>query len=157
MRKIFEVASRADLLGVSPGATGQSEWLTVSQEMVDGFADVTGDHQWIHVDRERAARELPTGGTIAHGFLTLSLLPQLLDASWTIENERQSLNYGAERLRFIAPVPTGSRIRLNTKLFSVEEREQDDGLKLAIDCSFELEGQPKPALALTVLAIFFFN
>ncbi|BBE33269.1 MaoC family dehydratase [Sphingosinicella microcystinivorans] len=157
MNKIFEVAARAELLAVPPGVTGQSDWLVVTQEMVDGFADVTGDHQWIHVDRERAARELPSGGTIAHGFLTLSLLPQLLEASWTVDNERQSLNYGAERLRFISPVPTGSRIRLNTRLVSVEEREQDDGLKLAIDCGFELEGQPKPALALTVLAIFYFD
>ena len=87
---------------------GPSEWLTVTQEMIDKFAEATGDHQWIHVDVERARRELPGGKTIAHGYLTLSLLPRLAPTLMTIAKRRRGLNYGSNKIRFITPVPAGT-------------------------------------------------
>lgn len=156
MSKLFEVASREELLAVPLGSAAQSGWITIDQAMIDRFADATGDHQWIHVDPQRAAREMPGGKTIAHGYLTLSLLPQLLDDVWTLRNERQSLNYGGERLRFIAPVPSGSRVRLNVSVAEVEARERDEGVRVALDCRIEVEGQERPAISLTMLALFYF-
>ena len=90
---------------------GPSEWLTVTQEMIDKFAEATGDHQWIHVDVERAKRELPGGKTIAHGYLTLSLLPRMAPTLMSITGRRRGVNYGSNKIRFISPVPAGSRIR----------------------------------------------
>lgn len=156
MRKMFDVGSREELLDLSPGISGQSDWITVDQEMIDKFADATGDHQWIHVDTERAARELPGGSTIAHGFLTLSLTPRLLQGMWTLRNERNSLNYGADRLRFIAPVPNGSRVRMNAS-FQTAELRSDGGVKVLLDCRIEIEGQEAPAVALMLLAVFYLD
>src|SRR5215475_9439406 len=102
---------------------GPSEWLTVTQEMIDKFADATGDHQWIHVDVERAKRDMPGGKTIAHGFLTLSLIAGLAHQTHDIRHRSRGINYGSDRVRFTSPVQVGSRIRLRQKLKKVEDIE----------------------------------
>ncbi len=117
------------------------EWLTVDQAMIDKFADATGDHQWIHIDRERAAKG-PFGTTIAHGFLTLSLLPRLAASALEVGDVRMGVNYGLNRVRFPAPVPSGSRIRARLKLLSYEPL--DGGAQLVMEVTMEREGGDKP-------------
>jgi acyl dehydratase len=119
-----------------------SDWLTITQQQVNLFADATGDHQWIHVDPERA-REGPFGGPIAHGFLTLSLLPQFFDNAMRIEESGMGVNYGLNRVRFMAPVPVGSRLRARLKLMSCEPI-QPEGLQMVWEVTVECEGQSKP-------------
>src|SRR5437867_7737704 len=98
---------------------GPSDWITVDQAMIDKFAEATGDHQWIHVDVERAKREMPGGKTIAHGYLTLSLLPRLSHGILHIRKRSRGINYGSNKVRFTAPVPAGSRVRLHQTLKDV--------------------------------------
>ena len=117
------------------------EWLTVDQAMIDKFADATGDHQWIHIDRERAA-EGPFGTTIAHGFLTLSLLPKLAESALKVDDVRMGVNYGLNRVRFPAPVPSGSRIRARMKLLSYDPL--DGGAQLVMEVTMERDGSDKP-------------
>src|SRR2546427_10863505 len=112
-----------DLLKLVGRELGPSEWLLVTQEMIDKFAEATGDHQWIHVDVERAKREMPGGKTIAHGYLTLSLLPRLAPTLMKIEKRKRGLNYGSNKIRFISPVPAGSRIRLRQRLRDAEDTQ----------------------------------
>ncbi|HEY6240203.1 MAG TPA: MaoC family dehydratase [Burkholderiales bacterium] len=121
-----------------------TDWITVDQERIDGFADVTDDPQWIHVDRERAAKESPYGTTVAHGFLTLSLLPHLLRQAVEISGLRLGINYGLNRVRFIGPVPAGSRLRARFRLASVED--VDRGVQTVWDVTVEREGETKPVL-----------
>ena len=124
---------------------GVSDWLLVSQEMINQFADATGDHQWIHLDAERAKAESPFGTTIAHGFLTMSLLVQLMaDAVQIEEQPRLSVNYGFNRLRFVSPVPSNSRIRVRVVTMSV--KDVDGGVEICWGITVELEGRDKPAL-----------
>ena len=117
-------------------------WITVDQHRIDLFAQATDDHQWIHVDRERAAQG-PFGTTIAHGFLTLSLLPILFERALVIEDVRMGVNYGLNRVRFTAPVPAGSRIRGHFRLLGYEPLE--GGAQLVMEVTMELEGSSKPA------------
>ena len=128
---------------------GHSDWLEISQERVNQFADATLDHQWIHLDVDRAAAESPFGGTIAHGYLTLSLLPNLLGEIVKVEKVAMAINYGLNRLRFPAPVPVGRRLRLGVKLAAVEEIP--GGVQCKLDCVVEVEDSAKPALAAEVL------
>jgi acyl dehydratase len=121
-----------------------SDWLEVTQERIDQFADATGDHQWIHVDVERARRESPFGTTIAHGFLTLSLLSHFLNSSLEFGNSRMGVNYGCNRLRFTAPVKSGSRLRARLKLKEFQRIE--GGVQMIWDVAMECEGQKKPVL-----------
>ena len=121
-----------------------SDWLEVSQERIDAFAAATGDDQWIHVDRERAARESPYRGTVAHGFLTLSLLPYLMREAMDIRGARMGLNYGLNRVRFTGPVPAGSRVRARFVLAACEEIE--GGVQTVWSVTVECEGEAKPAL-----------
>jgi len=125
---------------------GVSEWLTVTQELIDGFADLTGDRQWIHVDTERARRESPFGTTIAHGFLTVSLLSRVMREVVDFSSgPGMRLNYGFNRLRFPAPVRAGSRIRAHVTPTAV--REVEGGSEIAWGIVVEIENEPKPALA----------
>jgi acyl dehydratase len=117
------------------------DWVTVDQPMIDKFAEATGDHQWIHVDAERAAKG-PFGTTIAHGFLTLSLLPRLAETALKVENVRMGVNYGLNRVRFPAPVPSGSRLRARLKLAAYEPI--DGGAQLTMQVTMEREGTDKP-------------
>lgn len=121
---------------------GTSDWLQVDQRRIDLFADATGDHQWIHVDAERAA-EGPFGATIAHGFLTLSLLPPLLNQLYRVDNVRMAVNYGLEKVRFMAPVRVDGRIRLSSKVLSVTPL--DGAVQATFESTFEVEGSEKPA------------
>ena len=122
---------------------GYSDWLTVTQQQVDLFADATGDHQWIHVDPERAKKESPFGGAIAHGYLTLSLAPVLLSQVYSVSGTSMGLNYGLNRVRFPSPVPVGSRLRLGATLQAIEEIP--GGAQVVVAMTFEVEGQEKPA------------
>jgi len=117
------------------------DWVTVDQATIDRFADVTGDHQWIHVDVERAKKG-PFGTTVAHGYLTLSLLPRLAESAIKIDDVRMGVNYGLNRVRFPAPVPAGSRIRARLKLLSYESI--DGGAQLVMEVTMQREGGDKP-------------
>lgn len=121
---------------------GHSSWLEITQERVDRFADATDDHQWIHVDPERAA-DSPFGGPIAHGHLTLSLVIPLFSQILVIEGVSVSVNYGMNKVRFISPVPVGSRIRLAATVLEVTD--VPGGVQLVVDNRIEIEGQDKPA------------
>jgi acyl dehydratase len=117
------------------------DWLTVDQATIDKFADATGDHQWIHVDKDRAAKG-PFGTTVAHGYLTLSLLPKLAESALKVDDVRMGVNYGLNRVRFPAPVPSGSRIRARLKLLAYEPI--DGGAQLVMQVTMEREGSDKP-------------
>jgi acyl dehydratase len=151
---MLKVEKPQDLLQHVGTELGPSEWLTVTQEMIDKFADATGDHQWIHVDVERAKKEMPGGKTIAHGYLTLSLLPQLAPTLMKIEKRRRGLNYGSNRVRFTAPVPAGARVRLRQKLVKVEPVE-DNGFRVTSEMTMEVEGNPRPAMVAETLGIVY--
>jgi acyl dehydratase len=131
---------------------GATDWVTLDQERINQFAEATGDHQWIHVDPDMAAQG-PFGGTIAHGYLSLSLLPGLLPEVLTIEGARMGINYGMDRVRFTAPVPVGSRVRLRVKLLSAERR--GEGVLYKLGAEVEIEGAEKPALVGEVLYLVF--
>ncbi len=128
---------------------GESGWLVVDQDRVNGFADVTEDHQWIHVDPERAAQG-PFGTTIAHGYLTLSLIPRLLDELLVVTDQVRGTNYGVDRARFTSPVPVGSRVRLSGRLVDVRSRA-DGGLQYKVGVELQVEGQERPALVAEVI------
>jgi acyl dehydratase len=137
------------LVGVPLGPSG---WEEITQERVNLFADATGDHQWIHVDVERARAESPFGGPIAHGYLTLSLLPQLLPQLVEIRGFALGVNYGADKVRFPAPVPVGSRVRASAVVDDVTDvTGGSGGVQLRITVTMEVEGGSKPALVATVL------
>jgi acyl dehydratase len=123
------------------GEVGASAWRPVSQEDVDRFADATGDHQWIHIDVARA-RETPLGGTIAHGFYTLSLAPRLLADLISFEHFGFAMNYGLDRVRFVSPLPVGDRVRMRASLDSVTARP--DGADVATTLTFERAGGDRP-------------
>ncbi len=129
-----------------PALVGQevavSDWLTVTQEQIDLFAQATGDHQWIHVDVEKA-KAGPFGAPIAHGFLTLSLLPKFFETSMEVRDARMGVNYGLNKVRFTAPVPVGSRLRGRMKLLACEQIE-NDGMQMAWLVTVEREGSDKP-------------
>ena len=132
---------------------GVSNWMTVDQQTIDRFAEATGDDQWIHVDVERAKRESPYGTTIAHGFLILSLLAKLqFDAGVVPPDAAQALNFGLDRVRFIAPVKSGNRIRNRLELLSVEEKGEGRVL-IKTKNTIEIEGEEKPAMVAELLAL----
>jgi len=137
--RVIDVNSLPGLVGEELGV---SDWTLVDQSLIDRFADVTQDHQWIHVDAARATAEI--GGTIAHGFLTLSLMPAMMQNLVEIRGYARSINYGFDKLRFTAPVPAGSRVRLRATLIDVTPR--DDGFTLRRRCVVEIEGQERPAI-----------
>ena len=144
MPATLKVEYPKDLLKLVGTELGPSEWMTVDQAMIDKFAEATGDHQWIHVDVERAKKEMPGGKTIAHGFLTLSLLPRLSHNILHIRKRSRGINYGSNKVRFTAPVPAGARVRLHQTLKNVEDIE--GGVRLTFDSQIEVEGSSRPAL-----------
>jgi acyl dehydratase len=131
---------------------GPSEWIVVDQPMIDKFAEATGDHQWIHVDVERAKKEMPGGKTIAHGYLTLSLLPRLVPQLLKVEKRKRGINYGSNKIRFTNTVPAGSRVRLKQTIKNVEDVE-GNGVRITSEMVMEVEGQERPALVAEVLGI----
>ena len=132
---------------------GVSEWVTVDQDRVNKFADATGDHQWIHIDVERAKRELPTKGTIAHGYLTLSLIPMLSSQIMRIDGVSRGINYGSNKVRFTNMVPTGARVRARQKLLAAEPK--GGGLQLTNEVTIEIEGQDRPACVAETISLVY--
>ena len=142
-----------ELQGLVGEELGVSDWHEVDQARVDAFADATDDHQWIHVDRERAAAG-PFGGTIAHGYLTLSMLPALMAEVWRVDGARMGINYGLNRVRFPSPVPVGSRVRVVGRLLEITPIE--GGVQSVVQATVEVEGSEKPAcVAETVSRLLF--
>ncbi len=151
MSTVFE--SPAELKNAIGKHLGYSEWLEVSQERIDQFAEATGDHQWIHVDPERA-RKGPFGTTIAHGYLTLSLVSCLLPTIVQVRGVAMGVNYGADRLRFPAPVPVGSKIRAGAEL--VEAGDTKDGaIQAKVRVTIEVEGKDRPACVVDSLSRYY--
>jgi acyl dehydratase len=150
MPKIFDVP--ADLIGAEATPLGPTDWLVIDQDRVNGFADVTGDHQWIHVDVDRA-KDGPFGGTIAHGYLTMSLvnffLPQLIE----VRGFAHAVNVGADRLRFLAPVKVGGRIRGVGEIISVEEVK--GAVQAVVRVTVEIDGSEKPACVVDTISRYF--
>ena len=145
------VTSPVDL-GDAVGQTATGEWRVVEQDRIDLFADATDDHQWIHVDPARAAAESPFGGPVAHGFLTLSLLPALTDGLLDVGGTAMVVNYGIDRVRFLQPVLAGSRVRATTVVAGVEPTAQ--GVRVASTVTVEVEGAPRPALVAQTIALY---
>ncbi len=151
MREVNRIQDLRDLVGQEIGV---SEWETIDQCRIDKFADVTGDHQWIHVDVERAQRDLSGGSTIAHGLLCLSLLPKLMNQILHIGSVRSKLNYGYNRIRFTNMVPEGSRIRARQVLKAVEPFK-GDGFQVINEVTLEIEGQSRPACIAETMTIIY--
>ncbi len=138
---LYRIEELKHLVGKEVAVT---DWLAVTQERIDGFADATEDHQWIHIDRERAGRKSPYGTTVAHGFLSLSLLPYLLGQAIEIQGTRLGINYGLNRVRFTGPVPAGSCVRARFRLDAVEDIPK--GVQTTWNVTLERKGEAKPVL-----------
>lgn len=141
-----------DLIGQEGTKLGPTDWLAIEQERVDGFADVTGDHQWIHVDVDRA-KDGPFGGTIAHGYLTMSLVNYFLPRLIEVRGFAHAVNVGADRLRFLNPVKVGSRIRATGEIVSIEDIK--GAIQSVVRVTIEIEGQTKPACVLDTISRYF--
>jgi acyl dehydratase len=134
-----------EVMGMKGQPIGTSDWHLVTQEEINKFADATHDHQWIHVDPERAKKESPFGGPIAHGYYTLSLAPYLMDQIVAVKGIRMGVNYGLNKLRYPGPVRIGKRVRLNATLVEVEAIANGAGAQVTIGMTFEVEGESKPS------------
>ncbi|MES3021133.1 MAG: MaoC family dehydratase [Pseudomonadota bacterium] len=144
-----EISHLADMRGLIGAEVAVSEWIEIDQHRIDTFADATNDHQWIHLDAERCARESPYRTTIAHGFLTLSLLPAMLESALAMKDVKLGLNYGLNRVRFPAPVPVDSRVRARLTLQTMDDIE--GGAQLGWSVVVEREGSAKPVCAADLL------
>jgi acyl dehydratase len=146
----YSMSTAAQFVGLELGV---SDWVVVDQDQINRFADCTGDHQWIHVDPERARRESPYGGPIAHGFLSLSLLAAMVTEAGVVPPDAAAaLNYGLDKVRFVAPLKAGARVRARASLLSVEEKE-GGRLLLKTRSALEIEGEHKPAVVAELLAM----
>ena len=141
----------ADVESLAGQEIGVSDWFEVSQDKVNLFAEATGDHQWIHIDVERATREI--GGPIAHGYLTLSLIPMLGAQILRVEGVTRGINYGANKVRFTGMVRVGKRVRMRQKLLSAEPKA--GGLQLTNECTIEIEGEERPACVAETLSVIY--
>ena len=139
MKTFQTLAELADCVGQEVAI---SDWLTITQQQINLFAEATGDHQWIHVDPEKAAKG-PFGGPIAHGFLTLSLIPKFFESSFEIIGSRMGVNYGLNKVRFTSPVPVGSRLRARMKLLATQPID-NEGVQMTWEVTVEREGSGKP-------------
>jgi acyl dehydratase len=148
VRVIGSIAEAVDVVGEE---LGTSPWVVVDQDRINAFADATGDDQWIHVDVQRAASESPYRTTIAHGFLTLSLIPALSRSNYRVDNAKMGINYGLNKVRFLAPVPAGSRVRLRSELIDAR-KVGDTTVDLTVRQTVELAGADKPAAVAEVIA-----
>ena len=134
---------------------GVSDWQEIDQKRINAFADATGDHQWIHIDAQRAKSESPYGKTIAHGFLTLSMIPALTKDNYRVENAKMAINYGLNKVRFIAAVPSGGRIRARSELVDASKVD-DTTVNMTVKHTIELDGSDKPAaVAETIVRVLF--
>lgn len=142
-----------DLPSLAGQEVGVSEWVLIDQDRINKFADATGDHQWIHVDIERARKEMPGGKTIAHGYLTLSLIPMLGNQILSVTGISRGINYGANKVRFTNMVQVGSRVRGREKILSVEPRA--GGLQMIAEMTIEIEGQDRPACIAETIGLIY--
>ncbi len=133
---------------------GHSEWMAIDQDRINKFADATDDHQWIHIDTERATKELPTKSTIAHGFLSLSLLVPLASQVWSVSGAKMMINYGLNKVRFINMVPVGSKVRLGIKISDVNKLD-NGGTQVITEATLEIDGQDKPAYVAESIMVAF--
>ena len=149
------ISSIDDAVGLVGQELGVGEWKEIDQKRIDAFADVTEDHQWIHLDVDRAKSESPYGTTIAHGFLTLSLIPGLSRDNFRVDNAKMAINYGLNKVRFLAAVPSGGRIRARSELIDAE-KVGDTMVNLTVRQTVELDGSDKPAaVADTIVRLIF--
>ena len=148
------IKSVADLGDYVDVELGVSDWVEITQDRIDAFADATGDHQWIHCDPLRARRESPYGGTIAHGYLTLSLGPALLEQIVTIEDMKTAVNTGSNKVRLSAPVAAGAKVRMSARIKDARDLPTG-GVRVTLALRFEIEGVAKPACLANVNYIYF--
>jgi len=152
LRVIKSIEDAKALIGEE---VGLSDWTVIDQHRIDQFAEATSDHQWIHVDTERAAREMPDGKTIAHGYLTIALIPALTGDFVHVENLARAVNFGLNKVRFYAPIPVGARLRGRATV--LQARQRAGALILTSQVRIEVEGQKKPACVAETLGMYFFN
>jgi len=149
------IESIEDAKALEGEEVGLSDWVVIDQHRIDQFAEATGDYQWIHVDTERAAREMPSGTTISHGYLTLSLIPALTGDFVEVVNLERAINFGLNKVRFYTPVPVGSKIRARSKVLQVRRRA--GAMILTSETRLEVENERKPACVAETLGMYFFN
>ncbi len=149
------ISSVEDAHALEGQEIGVSDWVLIDQERIDRFAQATDDHQWIHVDRARAQRELPIGTTIAHGYLLVSLMPALVIQFMHFEGLERAINYGLNKVRFKNMVPAGSRVRLRARLLSARKRA--GALQMVLENTIEIEGQSRPACVAETIGMYFFS
>ena len=152
---MYTIASIEDAKALEGVEVGVSDWIVIDQHRIDQFAEATNDHQWIHIDTERAAREMPGGKTIAHGYMTLSLIPALTVGFVEVRNLERAINYGLNKVRFYAPVPVGSKMRGRATV--LQARRRAGALLLTSEVRLEVEGERKPACVAETLGMFFFS
>lgn len=152
---ITKIKNLEQFLSMEGKCLGSSGWLTIDQNVINHFADSTFDHQWIHVDAERAKTDSPYQTTIAHGYLTLSLIPHFLDEIIEVNNLKQLVNYSVEKMVFHSPVPVNSKLRMKATLKSA--KDLGNICKASIQCSFEVEGRTEPVLDGTIVFLYFFE
>lgn len=152
MRTIKSIDDARKLIGEE---IGLSDWRVIDQHHIDQFAEATADHQWIHVDTERAAREMPDGKTILHGYLTISLIPMLTNKFIYVENLARAVNFGLNKVRFYAPINVGSRLRARASI--LQARQRAGALVLTSEVHIEVENQKKPVCVAETLSMYFFN
>ena len=149
------IKSIEDAKALEGEEVGLSDWVVIDQHRIDEFAEATGDYQWIHVDTERAAREMPDGKTIAHGYLTLSLIPALSANFIEFENLARAINFGANKVRFYTPVQAGRRVRARAVV--LQTRHRAGALLLTSEVRIEVEDERKPACVAEILGMYFFD
>jgi acyl dehydratase len=149
----MKVIKFAELENYAGQEIGTSEWVTIDQDRVNKFADATGDHQWIHIDVERAKRELPTKGTIAHGYLTVSLIPWLGAQIMRVDGVTRGINYGSNKVRFTNMVPVGSKVRAKLKILNVDAKA--GGKQIVSEYTIEIQGQDRPACVAETIGIVY--
>jgi len=152
LRQIRSIEDAKELEGEE---VGLSDWVVIDQHRIDQFAEATGDYQWIHVDTERAAKEMPDGKTISHGYLTLALIPALTSKFIEVKNLERAINFGLNKVRFYTPVPVGARLRARAKV--LQARRRAGALLLTSEIRIEMEGAKKPACVAETLGMYFFE
>lgn len=149
------IKSIEDAKALEGQEVGLSDWVVIDQHRIDQFAEATSDYQWIHVDTERATKEMPDGKTIAHGYLTLALIPALTEAFVEVENLTRAINFGLNKVRFYTPVPVGAKLRARATV--LQARRRAGALMLTSETRIEVEGERKPACVAETLGMYFFD
>ena len=152
---MYTISSIDDAKALEGVEVGVSDWIVVDQHRIDQFAEATADYQWIHVDTERAAREMPGGKTIAHGYLTLSLIPALTNNFVEVKNLERAINFGLNKVRFLTPVQVGAKLRGSATV--LQARQRAGALLLTSEVRIEIEGERKPACVAELLGMYFFK